>query len=107
MLEYGTRKEVMKGTALMTCKTKGTLTRADLIKRKNGKIVSHKKSASAKKHNNNKTFLLMNEARLIVSKGRDEDNAADKKYLAGLFTKNSAINRDRSKVYQQLKAERG
>ena len=49
----------------------------------------------------------MNEARLIVSKGRDEDNAADKKYLAGLFTKNSAINRDRSKVYQQLKAERG
>jgi len=99
--KFGTRRQVMSGTAMMT---KGKLTKSDLTvkKKKDGttrRIVSNKKSALGK-GNANSHITFMNEARILASKGKT------KLQLRGLFEKGSAINRERSKIYRELVAER-
>lgn len=90
----------MNGTAEMT---KGDLRKEDLVVKKNkagtsSRIVSRKKSASATK-GASPHIKLMNKAREIVSKGKSKSE------LKQLFVAGSAINKERSKVYEELKEE--
>ena len=55
MKRYGSRREVMNGTARMT---RGRLTKKNFIKNKNGRIVSKKKFFHAKKKKTNPLLKL-------------------------------------------------
>jgi hypothetical protein len=100
--KFGTRRQVMSGTAKMT---KGKLT-TDNLKykvRKDGtrRIVSNKKSALGKKNGNTAAFSLMNEARKMAGEGKSDE------YKRGMWKGGSAFNTERSRIYHQLVAERG
>jgi hypothetical protein len=91
----GSKAQVMRGTADFT---RG-LSKGDMVKGKNGKIVNKEKSAAASKKKS-PHLKMMNEARFLAMREFPDDGAK-------LFVKGSAINKARSRIYKELKEGEG
>jgi hypothetical protein len=89
----GSKAQVMRGTADFT---RG-LSKEDMVKTKNGKIVNATKSKSASKKKS-PHLALMNKARVMAMEKFPGKGKC-------LFEPGSAINKERSRIYQELKED--